>query len=286
MKTLKILILSVLLVSVMSVGGLAQLTGPAPDKATCSPITDTSGNVMLSVAKISGLCREFFASNQTFTFFVLMPAILFGIIIYGVLEEIGLFASKPGIHVAMAILLSMMMLPTGIFSQITVSIYTVGAMASVISVAGVFLLGLTFWVRKKAHAFGYAGVFSGWVGWLITASAVGFIGYLIGRPIGQPGWGVGIGAGLGFLWSWLGGKGQLMTAGAISHKISTMQNMIRKNAVDIQKQKALQQGLVNNPEALSISQARVAALEKENEIMESEIRELEKKHQVAMLGST
>ncbi len=286
MKTLKILVLSVFLVSIMSVTGFAQLVGATDDKTTCSPITDTSGNVMMSIAKLSGLCKEFFASSQTLTFFVILPAVLFGIIIYGVLEEIGLFASKPGIHVAMAILLSMMMLPTGIFSQLTMSIYTTGAMASVLSVAVVFLLGLTSWMRRKMHTFGYAGVFSGWIGWLITASALGLIGYIIGRPIGQPGYGIAIGAGVGFLWSWLGGKGQLMTAGAISHKISTMQNMIRKNAVDIAKQKAMQPGIASNPAALSISQARIMSLEKENQIMENEIIELEKKHQVAMLGST
>ncbi len=287
MKLLNFSVLLVITFSLFSLSVLAQATGTTT--TSCTKITDSKGNLGLSVGKLAGLCAEFFDNPQKMTFFVLLPAVLFGIVIWGVLEEIGLFAAKPGIHVALAILLSMMLLPTGAFGQVALVIYSGGAMAAVMGVGGVFILGLTFWIRKKIHSYGYAGMFSGWMGWAITSVGIGFVGYFVGQPLGQAWTGALVGAVLGFVWGFFGGKGRGLRSAGIEFKIDDMEKRIKEIDIDLAKKKSKLTSLPNPPtprtKGLTMQlSADVAGLEAEKTQVETMLKELREEHQLNMVN--
>ncbi|MFH1105599.1 MAG: hypothetical protein V1731_00085 [Candidatus Aenigmatarchaeota archaeon] len=184
-----------------------------------------------SLSKMTGICSQLFATDKIL-WYVMLPAIAFAFIIWGVLEEIGLFTRKPSVHVALSILLSAMLLPSGVFGKVALSLYAGGAMFMILGVGAVMFLGVNAWVQRKTHEYAYAGFWRGWRGMLLAGLMYGFTGYSMAEFYGGQDsamwafWGVAF----GIFWTFFGntyGQMQASTAvGSAEARIRRLENEI------------------------------------------------------------
>lgn len=274
-NTLKVVLFTIFSLVVLTFPALAATTGGI---SGC-----TLGGVGLqgSLSKITGLCNEFFATDKIM-WYVILPFIAFTFIIWGVLSEIGLFRTKPQIHVALALLLSAMLLPTGAFGKVAIMLFTGGAMLTVISVVLVFFLGLQFWVNKKTREYAYAGIWSGWLGRILTMATFGFVGYYVAEMMEWDQAMITLGAvGVGFIWSMFSRNVRTMLG---EDELKLMDKEIQRNIQllgNLNNEKTRFQNLLaaatpGTPQYVA-TQDQIVRLDKEISSLEARIQDLERK---------
>ncbi len=195
-----------------------------------------------SLSKMTGICSQLFATDKIL-WYVMLPAIAFAFIIWGVLEEIGLFTRKPQVHVALSILLSAMLLPSGVFGKVALTLYAGGAMFIVIGVAAVMFLGVNSWVQRKANEYAYAGFWRGPTGIIFAGLIYGFVGYSMAEFAGGQDnalWTI-VGVAFGIFWTFFGNTRRQLEAstavGSAETRIRRIENEIQQLAVELDKKK-------------------------------------------------
>ncbi len=107
--------------------------------AQAPPTTQSTGQISKSLMKMIGVPDAIANGNpQTIIFYVVLPSLLMFIIMYGILDEIKLFY-RGGINFAIAVLATLMTIPTGTLGQLIVAIYG-GGLSTLAIITGISLL--------------------------------------------------------------------------------------------------------------------------------------------------
>lgn len=101
--------------------------------------TQSTGQISQSLLKMIGVPDAIANGGaQTIIFYVVLPSLLMFIIMYGILDEIKLFY-RGGINFAIAVLATLMTIPTGTLGQLIIAIYG-GGLSTLAIITGVSLL--------------------------------------------------------------------------------------------------------------------------------------------------
>lgn len=227
-----------------------------------------------SISKMTGICSQLFATDKIL-WYVMLPAIAFAFIIWGVLEEIGLFTRKPQVHVALSILLSAMLLPSGVFGKVALSLYAGGAMFMILGVGAVMFLGVNAWVQRKTNEYAYAGFWRGWRGIVLAGLMYGFTGYSMAEFYGGQDNALWTFAGIAFgiFWTFFGNTyGQMQASAAVGTaeaRIRNLENRIRQLAIELDKKRHT---FPTNSTEQAVLIRDISSLEDNIHTLENEIR--------------
>lgn len=149
-----------------------------------------SENAAKTINSWTSVPVELLTDNQKLIFFVIAPFIAAWIIIHQVVKEISIFQSESA-NAWLAFVALAFLIPAGFF-KITSSLLTKTQTVMYLGIG--FLAFLTTGqIRKRVGSFGYGGIFSGFVGYVLDAFGLGFFFATIGYAIGGGVWG-------GFAW--------------------------------------------------------------------------------------
>ncbi len=221
---------------------LVMFSMPAMAAETTPGCTIGGTGLTGSLSKMTGICNQLFATDKIL-WYVILPAVAFAFIIWGVLEEINLFTRKPQVHVALSILLSAMLLPSGVFGKVALALYAGGAMFIVLGVGAVMFLGVNSWVQRKTNEYAYAGFWRGWRGIVLAGLIYGFVGYSMAEFAGGQDNTLWTFAGIAFgiFWTFFGNTYNRMQAGAAvgtaESRIRMLDNEIHQLAIELDKKR-------------------------------------------------
>ncbi|MBI2085135.1 MAG: hypothetical protein HYT71_01330 [Candidatus Aenigmarchaeota archaeon] len=145
----------------------------------------STGAVSQSLMKMIGVPDSIATGPpQTIIFYVVLPAILMFIIMYGILDEIKLFY-RGGINFAIAVLATLITIPSGLLGQVIIGIYG-GGLATLAIITGIAIL------PAFISTFGSRMGLPNNILELLTAVVYGFVmyivfGFLVDGPAGGTG---------------------------------------------------------------------------------------------------
>ena len=160
MKKFLVLLLSGILFLGFSGLGLAGIgPGSSTRSITAHPQITNISSISEFVTQFASTSNFFHGSYWANNFlniliYFLVPIIFLTVLLYAIMDEIGIFNKK--IRFVLALLLAIMAIPAGVYSGLLAMMANLGGIfASVFFFAIVFILGLSFWYRKKAREYGF-----------------------------------------------------------------------------------------------------------------------------------